>query len=183
MRDKSRAIYKLILIATCAAFLTLCSWISFPFIVSFSLQIFAVFLICGCFSPSISLSAILLYILIGLIGVPVFSGFSSGASAIMGASGGFIIAFIFASPIISIPQKRFSKSPAIYIFTMVISLIVCYVCACIWYAFVFCYPSRCSLLAAMSVCVFPFVIFDILKILLASIVRKKLKPFIDKLPL
>lgn len=183
MREKSRAIYRLVVIATCVAFLSLCSWITLPFAVNFSLQLFAVFLICGCFSPTVSVSAIALYILLGLIGAPIFSGFSSGASAIMGASGGFIISFIFVSVIISAFRRYYSKNIFWYVLTMSLSLVVCYACGVLWYAFVFCYPNYCSIGTAITVCVLPFIAFDIIKLLLAVLALKKLRPFIDRLPL
>ena len=183
MREKSRTIYRLIVIATCVAFLTMCSWITFPFVVSFSLQLFAVFLICGCFSPTISVSAVALYILLGLIGAPVFSGFSSGSSAFAGASGGFILSFVLVSIIISAFRKYYSKNIFSYVLTMSVSLIVCYICGTVWYMYVFSYPSPCSVGAALTVCVLPFIIFDAIKILLAALALKKLQPFINKLPL
>lgn len=183
MRSKSNAIYKLIVIAMCIAFITLCSWITLPFAVNFTLQLFAIFFISGCFPLSISMPAIAVYILIGLMGVPVFSGFNSGLSALLGASGGFIISFIFIALIVSPFQKLYSGSIWMYILTTSASLIVCYVFGCIWYMYVFCYSADCSLITAIAVCVLPFILIDILKISLSAIMLKKLQPYINRLPL
>jgi len=183
MKEKSRAIYKLVIVAICVAFIALCSYIAIPFAVNFSLQLFAVFLISGCFPPTISVSATVIYLMIGIIGLPVFSGFNSGISAIVGASGGFLISFVFASFIISVFQKYYYKKSFFYIITASLSLIVCYIFGSLWYVYVFCYPNPCSLMTALTVSVFPFIFFDISKLLLAFVLLKKLRPFVDKLSL
>ena len=183
MKKKNRAVYRLVVIAICVAFIALCSFITIPFAVNFSLQLFAVFLISGCFPSSISVSAVGLYLALGFIGVPVFSGFNSGLSAMLGSSGGFLISFIFASFIISAFQKHYYNKHALYIFTASLSLLICYTVGSLWYMYVFCHPSPCSFMTAFTVCILPFIIFDISKMLLAFVLIKKLKPFVDKLSL
>lgn len=181
MKNKNRAVYRLVIIAICVAFMALCSYITIPFAVNFSLQLFAVFLIAGCFPPIISVSATTLYFIIGAIGIPVFSGFNSGLSAILGASGGFLVSFPLIALIISIFQKYYRKNSFLYILVASLSLIVCYTVGSLWYMYVFCYSTPCTFMTALAVSVFPFVIFDIAKLLLAFVLLKKLRPFVDKL--
>ena len=183
MKEKSVAIHRLVVISICVAFITLCSWIAIPFPISFSLQIFAIFLTASVFPRSISVSAVLIYISLGLIGIPVFSGFSSGIPTILGPSGGYVLSFLPSVIIISFFSGNKHSSKAKKLIGMLLALLVCYACGCIWYIYVFCYPAGCSLLAALSVCVFPFIIFDIIKILLALIVSKKISQYVNRLSL
>ena len=81
-------------IAMMTALLAICSWITIPFAVPFTMQTFAVFLaliICGGVEGSI---AIAVYIALGAVGIPVFSGFSGGVSALIGPTGGYIFGFL-----------------------------------------------------------------------------------------
>ena len=163
------------------AFITVCSWISFPFAVNFSLQTFAIFLIAAAFPASVSLPAVAIYILLGLVGIPVFSGFNSGLSALFGPSGGYIIAFLPVATIISAFRKKFLNQSLIYVAVATLSTTVCYVFGCIWYVLIFS-PST-TVLSALTICVFPFIIPDCTKILLSAIILKKLTPYINKLQL
>ena len=82
-------------IALMAVIITICSWIAIPLTVSFTLQTFAIYFALKVSGGKKGLIAIILYILLGIIGVPVFTGFKAGLSAIAGPTGGYIIGFIF----------------------------------------------------------------------------------------
>ena len=81
--------------AVCAALIAVCSWISIPAAVPFTLQTFAVFCVLGLLGGKRGTVSILVYILLGAIGLPVFSGFNGGIGALLGTTGGYIIGFIF----------------------------------------------------------------------------------------
>lgn len=183
MRTASRAIYDLCTIAMAVAVITLCSWIAIPFHISFTLQTFAVFLISGCFPARISVPAVLIYIAVGIVGVPVFSGFNAGISAIMGPSGGFILSFPLCAFIISYFGRSKTAFSARYICFAVISLTVAYISGCLWYIYVFAHNSSTSIWAALNVCVFPFIIPDILKMLFSTLILNKLIPYLQRLPI
>lgn len=179
MQKRSKLIYKLTIIAMCIAIITLCAWISLPFTVGFTLQIFAIFLISGCFTLDISLSSVALYLLLGMIGVPIFSGFNTGISALMSTSGGFLVGFLLSVPIISLFKRYYATRSFIYIVTMIISLLVCYAFGCIWYMNLY----SASFVSALGICVIPFLIPDAIKIFLVVVVFKKLDPYIKRLPI
>ena len=181
MVHKTKALRELIIIALSAAIITVCSWISIPLIVPVTLQSLAIFLIAGLFPVKISLSAVSLYLLLGFLGLPVFAGFNGGFTALIGASGGFLLGFIPAVVIISVFKSSYKKSDIFYAITMVLSLLICYAFGCLWYMFVFCYDSTPSLFYTLSVCIFPFILFDIIKIFSALLIRKKLAPYIQRL--
>jgi len=77
------------------AVMAICSWISIPATVPFTLQTFAVFMAVGLLGGKRGTIAVLTYVLLGAIGVPVFAGFSGGIGALLGNSGGFFVGFVF----------------------------------------------------------------------------------------
>lgn len=182
MSTYSGAVYRLSLIAMCVAAITLSSWIAIPFPISFTMQTFAIFLISGCFSPQISLSAVIIYLLLGITGLPVFSGFNAGLSAFLGASGGCLLAFPFCALIISLFRKHYSEKKILYILLMLCSLVLCYLFSCLWYLFIFAPSTGANPFTALSICVIPFIIPDILKVFLTYLIFKRLTPYIEQLP-
>lgn len=179
MSKHSKITYKLTLIAMSVAIITLCSWISVPFAISFTLQIFAIFLISACFPIDISFFSVCTYLLLGLLGVPVFSGFNAGVSAFLNASGGFLISFMVCVPIISLFRPLYCKRRYLYLLTMSVSLAFCYLLGCIWYIGLY----KVAFPIAFSVCVLPFLPIDIIKIFIAFILFNKLYNYIKRLPI
>ena len=81
-------------VAVCAALMAVCSWISIPATVPFTLQTFAVFCSLGLLGGRRGTAAILVYLLLGALGVPVFAGFSGGIGILFGTTGGYLLGFI-----------------------------------------------------------------------------------------
>ena len=79
-----------------AAVICICSWISVPFVVPFTLQTFGVFLTLMVLGGKRGTLSIILYVLLGALGLPVFASFNGGLAYILGPTGGFIVGFIFA---------------------------------------------------------------------------------------
>lgn len=181
MQGSYKFIHKLTVISACVAFYTVCSWISIPFFINFSLQIFAIFLIASLFPLSISLISTASYLAIGLIGIPVFSGFSSGISVLFGPAGGYLIGFLISSFLIAFCRARVRKGGVFHLLIMLSSLLICYLFATLWYMLVFKNNLAASVFEALTVCVLPYVIPDILKILLVSLLAKKLDPYAKRL--
>ena len=84
-------------IAFFAVVIAVCSWISIPTVVPFTLQTFAVFLTVGVLGGKRGTLAVFVYILLGVCGVPVFSGFSGGIGVLLGQTGGYIAGFLFSA--------------------------------------------------------------------------------------
>ncbi len=179
---KKSSIVNMILAALSAAFIAVCSWITIPFTIPFTLQTFAIFCVLTVFGAKIGLCGITVYILLGLVGLPVFSGFRSGAGTLLGATGGYIIGFLFIGIIFAISQKIFGEKPLAQILSLFVGLVICYAFGTVWFWAVYADSTgKMTLAAAFSVCVLPFVIPDIVKLLLAALIAKKLKPVIKKL--
>ncbi len=117
----------------------------------------------------------LIYLLIGAVGVPVFSGFTGGIGKMVGPTGGYLIGFLFLTWIGGIFTERHPGKPLWYAVGMILGTVCIYIFGTIWYMIL----MKTEFWYALSVCVFPFVIFDALKILAACTVgetiRKRIK--------
>ena len=117
----------------------------------------------------------IVYLLIGFVGVLVFSGFSGGAGRLLGPTGGYLIGFI---PMAIIAGLFIDKSDAKTVFSvigMIIGTLVCYALGTAW----FCIQADYKVMPALSLCVIPFLPGDAAKIAIAAFfgprIRKALK--------
>lgn len=85
----------LVYIALGAVLITICSWISIPTTVPFTMQTFAVFFVLSALGGKRGTAAIVVYVSLGAVGVPVFAQFASGIGILLGSTGGYIVGFIF----------------------------------------------------------------------------------------
>ena len=169
----------LVYIAICTSLICICSWITIPGTIPFTLQTFAIFVTLGLLGWRRGLFSILIYIILGIIGLPVFSYFNSGIGVILGPTGGYIIGFIFAALIYSLISLFIKNENVLLILGFSLSLIICYLIGTIWFYYVYSVNSEISLLSVLTMCVFPFIVPDILKILLAIFVVKNVKKKIN----
>lgn len=91
---KNFRIIDLVYIAFGAVLIAICSWISIPTVVPFTMQTFAIFFVLSAFGGKRGTVAIIIYILLGVVGIPVFSQFTSGIGILLGSTGGYIVGFI-----------------------------------------------------------------------------------------
>lgn len=113
----------------------------------------------------------LIYLLIGFIGVPVFSAFTSGPGKLFGATGGYLIGFIFMALISGIFIDKWPSKLYLHFIGMVLGTIVCYLFGTIWLSF----QAGMSLKAAALAGVLPFIPGDIVKILLAVLTGPQIR--------
>lgn len=179
MKNNHSAILNLTVVAMSVALLTVCSWISIPALgplVPFTLQTFAIFVIGGLFDLKSSLSSIVVYMLLGAVGVPVFSGFKSGFAALVGSTGGYIVGFVFTILIIQLFKHMKKESYLFMTIGMVIGLAVCYAFGTAWFYYVYTTGGNSTTVGGvLAICVFPFLIPDTLKIALAVFVVNRLQ--------
>lgn len=159
--------------------IAICSWITVPFLIPFTLQTFGIFLSLKILGAKKGTISILVYILIGMAGVPVFSGFRGGFGHIMGPTGGFIVGFLFSGILYWIFEKGASKNKVFGILKMIVSLMVCYVFGSLWFYVSYGKMQSMSISRVMLLCVVPFILPDILKILLADYIAEKVKKHIS----
>jgi biotin transport system substrate-specific component len=178
----SLSISDITLIALFTAVIAVCSWISIPAAVPFTLQTFAVFLTAGLLGGKRGTLTVLVYILLGAIGLPVFSGFTGGIGHLLGPTGGYIIGFIFSALVMWFAENRFGKSLKVLAASMVIGLIVCYAFGTAWFMAVYTKETgEIGLMTALGWCVFPYIIPDAVKIALAVILCRRLRPVITQM--
>ena len=177
-RDNSKVL-DLVYIAIGAALIAICSWISIPTAVPFTLQTFAVFFVLLLLGGERGTIATLIYILLGAIGVPVFAGFSGGIGILFGSTGGYIIGFLFTGLIYMLFSRVFKKNIVIRIAALVLGLAVCYAFGTAWFMHVYMQNNgEVGLLTVLGWCVFPFIIPDLIKMALAVVVAKRIEPVI-----
>lgn len=87
-------------VALFAALMAICSWVSIPTPVPFTLQTFAVFLAPGLLGGKMGTIAVGTYLLLGAVGLPVFAGFSGGIGTLLGATGGYLLGFLLTALVI-----------------------------------------------------------------------------------
>ena len=100
----------MVYIAMFAVLIAVCSWISVPATVPFTLQTFGVFVTVGVLGGKRGSLSVLVYLLLGMIGVPVFAGFSGGIGCLLGNTGGYIIGFLFSALVMWGMEMTFGKS-------------------------------------------------------------------------
>ena len=155
-------------IAMGVALIAVCSWISIPLPVPITLQTFAICLITAVLGLRLGLWAVVVYILLGAAGLPVFSGFRSGIGTLLGTTGGYIIGFIFTALVVGLGVEKFGRKPPLLALFMAIGILLCYTFGTAWFVLVYTRTSGAiGVLTALSLCVFPYLLPDAVKILLA----------------
>ena len=166
-------------IAMFAVVMAVCAWISIPTTIPFTLQTFGVFLAVGILGGKRGTLSVLLYLLLGAIGIPVFAGFTGGVGIIAGSTGGYIVGFLFAALVMWLMEHLLGKKRWVLALSMVVGLLVCYAFGTIWFMFVYANNTGAiGLMTALGWCVFPYVIPDVIKIVLAMILSKRIAKII-----
>ena len=166
--------YDMVYIAVFAVLIAICSWISIPTTVPFTLQTYAVFLAVGVLGGKRGSLSVLIYILLGAVGIPVFAGFSGGFGILLGSTGGYIIGFLFSALLMWGMEALLGKKTWVLGLSMVLGLIVCYAIGTVWFMVVYTKNSGpVELAAVLSWCVIPFIIPDLIKIALALVLSKR----------
>lgn len=117
------------------------------------------------------------YLLAGLVGLPVFSGFSGGAGKLAGPTGGYLIGFIFLALIGGFFVDRFPGKRVLQAIGLVLGMAVCYAFGTAWLAA----QLQIDFAAALAVGVLPYLPGDALKILAALFAGPRLRREIRRL--
>ena len=171
------------------------AWITVPAAIPFTMQTFCIFLTLYILGGANGTKAILLYLLLGAVGLPVFSGFKAGLSVLAGPTGGYLIGFIFIGLSYRLGERflksgsgrgssdasgngasRMSERRGKFLF-LILGLCICYAFGTGWFVYISnSSSSSVSVLQALSLCVLPYIIPDLIKLLLASKLSAKLAP-------
>lgn len=166
----------IVYIGIMAAIIAICSWIAIPATVPFTLQTMGVFIAVGVLGGKRGTLSVLTYILLGIIGVPVFAGFSGGIGVILGTTGGYIVGFLFSALVMWGIEKLFGRGKIVLGISMVTGLLVCYAVGTVWFMAVYARNSGpVGLGTVLGWCVVPFIIPDLIKVAGALFLANRLK--------
>lgn len=165
----------LVYIGIFAAVIAVCSWIQIPLAVPITLQTFAVCCAAGMLGLRNGVLTVVVYIVIGLVGVPVFSNFGAGPGVLFGITGGYIIGFVFTALTVGGALKLFGRKTAVYALSMTAGIALCYLFGTVWFVIWSANNSTgTTFAAALSTCVLPFIFPDLIKIALATLLCRRL---------
>lgn len=149
--------------------------------IPFSFSLFAIYLTMYLLGARLGTLSVLLYLLIGLLGLPVFSNFTGGPQKLFGPTGGFLIGYLPMALLIGLFLDHTQKEHITFRHTLlrILAVFACtwvlYLFGTIWYMFF----SGTGFLAALSVTVLPFVLIDLVKNILAAVlgpaIRKRIR--------
>ena len=124
-KNNRQNILDMVLIAMFAVIIAVCSWLSIPGEVPVTLQTFGVFCAVGLLGGKRGTLSVVIYILLGLVGVPVFAGFKGGVGSLIGPTGGYIIGFVFTALVYWLVTKLLGTKIWAVVLGMVLGLAVC----------------------------------------------------------
>ena len=176
MKDNSLTQLKNIAAVTmAAAVIAVCAWITIPYTVPFTMQTFAVSFALLLLGGKRGVLSVIIYILIGAVGAPVFSGFRSGIGTLLGPTGGYIFGFILIALIYLVFEKKADtiiKKAAV----LLAGLLLCYAFGTAQFVILMkSGGSSPGILQALMMCVLPYIIPDIAKLSLALFIAPRVK--------
>lgn len=143
--------------------------------VPISLGTLAIYFVMSVLGMKLGTLSVVIYILLGLVGVPVFAGFTAGPGKLFGPTGGYIIGYIFMALICGFFVDKFGQKLPLYFLGMVLGTAVCYLFGTIWLG----YQLEKSFTEALAIGVLPYIPGDLIKLIIAMAVgfqvRKRLK--------
>ena len=159
-----------------AALMTICAWISIPTEMPFTLQTFAILLVTGLLGLKCGTLSVVVYLLMGAVGLPVFTGFRGGLGSLVGVTGGYLLGFVFTAAAVGIGTKYFGKSVPVLIVSMALGIALCYAFGSAWYMLLYTSASGpVAVTVVLAKCVVPFLVPDAVKMLLAVVLIKRLE--------
>ena len=161
MKNKKLTTYQMAVTALMAAALCVLGPLSVPIgAIPISLSNFVICLTAWLLGPKFGTLSVAVYLLIGLVGVPVFSGYGAGIAKLAGPTGGYLVGYLLLAFIGGLFIEKSKGQPVISGIGLVLGDAACYVLGTAWFVF----QMQCELGYALSVCVYPFIALDLAKI-------------------
>ena len=177
---RQNAIRDMTYIAVCVALMAICSWIMIPSSPPFTLQTLAVFLAVGLLGGRRGTTAVVVYLLLGAVGLPVFAGFTGGLGILLGSTGGYFLGFL-CTGLLMWAMEHLSIDPRHLLpLSMLLGLLACYAFGTAWYMAMYLRTTGpISLITVLGWCVAPFIIPDLAKIALALLILRRVKKYVS----
>ena len=163
--------------ALLAALTGVFTWLSIPIDpVPINLATLAVFLAGGLLGAKYGAISQIIYLLLGVAGIPVFSKMRSGAGVLLGPTGGYIVGYIVAAWLVGLLAQRFGRKLKVLVPAMVAGAVCYYLLGTLWYI----YSTGSGVLPALMMCVLPFLPGDAAKVAVAATLVRRLAPVLEK---
>lgn len=179
MKNKQKNVQSMIFIALFATLMCIGAWIHFPSPVPATMQTFVVFVALGLTGSKNTFIMLLVYVALGSVGLPVFSGFNSGVGALAGPTAGFIWGFLLGVPVFYVFEKYLSRKKSLIIIGYIIYILIHYIPGALWYCrFTVGDITLSGIISSSLVTVVPFIVPDGIKLMLALFTVNRLKRII-----
>lgn len=172
----------LTLIALFTVLTAVCAWISVPVpppFVQFTMQTFAIFAALLTLGGKRGTLAVAAYLLLGAVGVPVFSNFRGGLGVLLGTTGGYILGFFFTALLYWLLTSKLGETLAVKLTAGVLGMAAYYAFGTAWYLFLYVSAGNpISVMTALGYCVFPFIFPDLIKLALALLLSQRMEKYV-----
>ena len=170
--EKNLTTYQMAVTALMAAVMCVLGPLTVPIgAVPISLANFVICLTAWLLGPKFGTLSVAVYLCIGLIGVPVFSGYGAGLAKLAGPTGGYLVGYLLLALIGGLFIEKSNGNPVVSGIGLVLGDAACYVLGTAWFVF----QMQCELGYALSVCVYPFIALDLAKIVVSCVVGALLR--------
>ena len=170
--EKKLTTYQMAVTALMAAVLCVLGPLTVPIgAVPISLANFVICLTAWLLGPKFGTLSVAVYLCIGLIGVPVFSGYGAGLAKLAGPTGGYLVGYLLLALIGGLFIEKSNGNPVVSGIGLMLGDAACYVLGTAWFVF----QMQCELGYALSVCVYPFIALDLAKIVVSCVVGALLR--------
>lgn len=155
--------------------MAVCSWVTIPTVVPFTLQTFAICLTLLLLGGRWGTLSIVAYLLLGTAGLPVFSGFRGGAGVLLGTTGGYLVGFLWTGLLYWWITRRLGARTWCKITALLLGLLSSYAFGTLWFLVAYTTTTRpMGLGTALGLCVLPFLLPDLCKLGLAFLLNRRL---------
>lgn len=155
------------------ALITVCGWISIPTAPPITLQTLAIFVLSGVLGMKYAFLCVVGHIILGLVGLPVFSGFRNLVGVLLSPWGGYVIGFALIPIVVGVCVKSYGVKFLHLLISVICATIICYICSVVWFA-VFVKDAS----FPISTLVIPFIPADICKAVVSVYLIRRLRPLL-----
>ena len=172
MKDKKLTTYQMAVTAVMAAVLCVLGPLTVPIgAVPISLANFVICLSVWLLGPKFGTLSVAIYLVLGLVGIPVFSGYGAGLAKVAGPTGGYLVGYLLLAFIGGLFIEKSKGQPVVSAVGLILGDAACYVLGTAWFVF----QMKCELSHALAVCVYPFLLLDLAKIVVSCVVGALLR--------
>jgi biotin transport system substrate-specific component len=167
---------QVLLVVLGSLFVAICAQISIELpLVPVTMQTFAVLAVGAAFGMRLGVATLVLYVVEGTAGLPVFQGFSAGPAVLMGPTGGYLIGFILAAALVGwFAERGFDRRVLTMFGVMMLGAAILYIPGLLWLAKFTGYDK------VLELGLYPFLWGDLLKAALAAVAFPTAWSFLSK---